>query len=63
MKILEPSTNRVEPFCQHFTECGGCHYQHMSYEEQLKTKQQIVEDAFIRIGNFQSIPMPFNYSF
>ena len=57
IEILEPSTNRIEPFCQHFTECGGCHYQHMSYEEQLKTKQQIVEDAFIRIGNFESIPI------
>ncbi|MBC6989382.1 23S rRNA (uracil(1939)-C(5))-methyltransferase RlmD [Hymenobacter sp. BT491] len=41
---------RVEPFCQHFGTCGGCKWQHISYDTQLKYKQQQVEDTLQRIG-------------
>jgi len=51
-KIIQPSPDRVEPFCSHFGTCGGCKWQHMSYEAQLKYKQQQVTDAFQRIGKF-----------
>src|SRR5947209_14537079 len=33
-KVLEASTQRVEPHCPYFQRCGGCHYQHASYEHQ-----------------------------
>lgn len=51
-KIVQPSPDRVEPFCTHFGICGGCKSQQMSYDAQLKYKQQQVQDAFERIGKF-----------
>lgn len=41
---------RQPAFCQHFEYCGGCRWQHLSYSQQLKYKQQIVVDALERIG-------------
>ena len=32
VQVLKPSPERVEPRCQHFGVCGGCHFQHMSYD-------------------------------
>ena len=46
---------RVEAFCAHFGVCGGCKWQHLDYDQQLKYKQQQVEDSFERIGKV-SIP-------
>lgn len=46
------SKDRVEPFCQHFGVCGGCKWQHMGYDTQLKFKQQEVVDNFQRLGKF-----------
>lgn len=46
----EYSSKRVEPFCEHFGVCGGCKWQHLSYEEQLKYKQQQIIDNLTRIG-------------
>lgn len=51
-KMVKPSADRVETFCQHFGLCGGCKSQQMSYEAQLRYKQQQVHDAFERIGKF-----------
>ncbi len=44
---------RTEPFCEHFTICGGCKWQHLPYEEQLKFKQQQVWDNLHRIGKVE----------
>lgn len=52
VEILERSKDRVEPKCQHFTECGGCNYQHVSYEAQVAAKSEFVHDALTRIGKF-----------
>jgi 23S rRNA (uracil1939-C5)-methyltransferase len=41
---------RAEPFCRHFGVCGGCKWQHLSYEEQIRYKQQQVTDSLERIG-------------
>ncbi len=49
-KILEPSPNRVFPKCKHFGVCGGCKWQHLSYESQLIFKEKQVVDQFERIG-------------
>ncbi|WP_089320813.1 23S rRNA (uracil(1939)-C(5))-methyltransferase RlmD [Pontibacter ummariensis] len=46
----EYSELRVEPFCQHFGVCGGCKWQHISYETQLHYKQKQVKDNLERIG-------------
>ena len=45
-KILEKSSIRVDPKCAHFEECGGCFWQHLSYDEQLKVKCKQVEKLF-----------------
>ncbi len=47
------SDRRIEAFCSHFGTCGGCKWQIMPYEDQLKFKQKQVEDAFSRIGRFE----------
>ena len=44
---------RAEPFCRHFGVCGGCKWQCLKYEEQLRAKQQQVVDALQRIGKIQ----------
>lgn len=52
-KILEPSPDRVEPVCPHYYECGGCSYQHITYDSQLKFKRQVVADNLKRIGKVE----------
>ena len=49
-QLRSESKLRINPFCKHFTVCGGCKWQHLSYEEQLKFKQQQVIDSIERIG-------------
>ncbi|MFZ4862290.1 23S rRNA (uracil(1939)-C(5))-methyltransferase RlmD [Sphingobacterium sp. Mn56C] len=48
--IHTPSPYRIEPFCAHFGVCGGCKWQHMQYDAQLKFKQQYVDNVLTRIG-------------
>lgn len=50
VKIIDASDQRVEPRCNHFGVCGGCKWQHLNYDEQLKWKHRQVEDAMIRIA-------------
>lgn len=52
IKVLHPSPERTLPLCRYYGLCGGCQLQHMTYEAQLKSKHQIVEEAFKRIGKF-----------
>lgn len=49
-EIVSPSPVRVTPFCSYFGTCGGCKWQHLPYEEQLKFKRQQVIDALQRLG-------------
>ncbi|HSH37468.1 MAG TPA: hypothetical protein VK993_01675, partial [Chthoniobacterales bacterium] len=55
--LLEPSQHRATPQCPYFSRCGGCSYQHMSYEHQLVVKQRQVEQALRRIGRIAEPPM------
>lgn len=48
--IQKLSSQRANPFCEHFGLCGGCSWQHISYETQLKYKQQQVVDNLERLG-------------
>lgn len=57
IEVLDPSPSRVSPVCTHFGLCGGCAWQHLAYVEQLRWKQSHVEDAFHRIGGFDSPPV------
>ncbi len=50
INIKKPSEYRVTPFCEHFGTCGGCKWQHMTYDAQLQFKQKSVADALSRLG-------------
>lgn len=52
INLVEASSLRTAQVCGHFTLCGGCKWQHLTYDAQLAFKQQQVEDAFARIGKF-----------
>jgi 23S rRNA (uracil1939-C5)-methyltransferase len=49
-RVVEASPDRVQPRCQYFGECGGCHWQHARYEAQLRFKRRVVEDVWARAG-------------
>lgn len=69
VEILETAPDRTTPRCKHFGLCGGCHYQHLPYEEQLKIKADILRDQLTRIGRIETPPVretvaspgPWNY--
>jgi len=52
-KIIEPSPHRMQPPCPHFTRCGGCNYQHASYEHQLEIKKEILRENLRRIAKIE----------
>jgi 23S rRNA (uracil1939-C5)-methyltransferase len=56
VEVLEPSPERVIPRCQHFTTCGGCHYQQINYPTQLKVKAAILREQLERIGGLRDFP-------
>jgi 23S rRNA (uracil1939-C5)-methyltransferase len=57
IEILKPSAERIQAKCKHFTQCGGCHYQHISYEKQLQAKTEILRDQLRRIGKIENPPV------
>jgi 23S rRNA (uracil1939-C5)-methyltransferase len=57
LQVMEPSPHRIEPRCLHYGVCGGRHYQHLPYDEQLAAKRRIVGDQLERIGGFDNPPI------
>jgi len=55
--IVEPSPHRIPPPCPHFTHCGGCHYQHATYEHQLEIKKEILRESLRRTAK---LDLPFD---
>lgn len=56
-QLIQPSPHRTTPFCEHFGVCGGCKWQHMTYEAQLTYKQNAVFNALTRIGKIDASGM------
>ncbi|MGV8877849.1 MAG: 23S rRNA (uracil(1939)-C(5))-methyltransferase RlmD [Sphingobacteriaceae bacterium] len=56
-QLKTSSALRTDPFCQHFGTCGGCKWQHMTYEAQLHYKQKSVGDALQRLGKIDTSNM------
>jgi 23S rRNA (uracil1939-C5)-methyltransferase len=50
VRVAEPSPVRVEPPCPVFGRCGGCQYQHASYDAQLRFKRDILAETLRRVG-------------
>ena len=69
VNLLESSPDRIEAPCPYFTICGGCHYQHIGYTQQLDLKKELVKDQLERIGKLTNLPefsitpssLPFGY--
>ncbi len=52
-RVVQPSEDRVEPRCEVFRLCGGCHYQHISYERQLRIKEEVLRATLRRLGKLE----------
>ncbi len=52
-EIIEPSPQRVKPFCALANTCGGCQWQHINYQEQLIAKKKIVEETLDKIAGIK----------
>lgn len=57
VEILKASPKRSEPLCPHFGICSGCHFQHISYPEQLKLKEGVVREQLDRLGGISDAPV------
>ena len=57
LRVVKPSDKRCKPVCKHYGICGGCKWQILPYEEQLRWKQQQVTDNLTRIGKLQLPPI------
>jgi 23S rRNA (uracil1939-C5)-methyltransferase len=57
VRVLQASPDRIVPRCKHFGICGGCHYQHLPYQEQLDAKTEILRDQLRRIGKIENPPV------
>ena len=53
VRFVEYSNVRATPFCSHFGTCGGCKWQMLPYDAQLRMKQQQVYDQLTRIGKIE----------
>ncbi|MDD3617724.1 MAG: 23S rRNA (uracil(1939)-C(5))-methyltransferase RlmD [Lachnospiraceae bacterium] len=56
MKIIQPSSWRVEPVCPYAKQCGGCQIQMLDYTKQLEFKENMIRNNLKRIGGFEEIP-------
>jgi 23S rRNA (uracil1939-C5)-methyltransferase len=57
IEVVKSAPNRIQPKCKHFGVCGGCHYQNLSYADQLQAKTEILRDQLQRIGKIQNPPV------
>jgi 23S rRNA (uracil1939-C5)-methyltransferase len=55
--VIEPSLHRIRPACPYFGRCGGCHYQHASYNHQLEVKKEILRESLRRTAKLE---LPFD---
>ena len=57
MEVLDPSTHRIPAPCPYFGHCGGCQWQHISYEDQLLYKRAHIQEAMAHIGSLPQVPV------
>lgn len=68
-EVRVASPHRVQAPCAVYEDCGGCQFQHARYEAQLQYKQDVLEEAFSRIGRIEQVifndpvPSPFPYEY
>ncbi|MDI7277772.1 MAG: TRAM domain-containing protein, partial [Anaerolineae bacterium] len=57
LQVVNPSPERVAPPCEHFGVCGGCQWQHIAYDAQLRYKERIVRSQLQRLGGIADPPV------
>ncbi len=57
VEVLEAAAGRIAPRCRHFGVCGGCHYQHLTYADQLNVKVEVLREQLERIGGLSDPPL------
>lgn len=57
LEVLEASPRRIAPRCLHFGVCGGCHYQHLAYEDQVQAKTDILREQLQRLAGLENPPV------
>jgi len=69
LEVLSPSPDRQTPPCRYFKDCGGCQYQHLAYEAQLRLKHDQILNLLQRLGGFSNlrvdpvVPCPSPYAY
>jgi len=69
VEVVEPGPDRTDPPCPYFGPCGGCSMQHLTYEAQLRIKEQFVRESLERLAGLCEVPIrpilpaprPFHY--
>lgn len=56
--IITPSADRISPDCKAFGKCGGCAFRHISYEAELRAKEEMIRSAFTHIGGLSPEFLP-----
>ncbi|HEY0258155.1 MAG TPA: TRAM domain-containing protein [Candidatus Methylacidiphilales bacterium] len=57
VEILNPGPARENPPCPYYARCGGCQYQHVTYAEECRLKENQVREAFLRVGKLPDAPI------
>ena len=57
VEVVEPGPDRTEPPCPYFGLCGGCSMQHLSYQAQLRIKEQFVRESLERLAGLREVPI------
>jgi 23S rRNA (uracil1939-C5)-methyltransferase len=55
--LLQPGQGRENPPCAYYGKCGGCQYQHLTYAEECRLKENQVREAFARVGKLPDAPI------
>ncbi|HEX4141043.1 MAG TPA: TRAM domain-containing protein [Candidatus Methylacidiphilales bacterium] len=55
--IVQPGAGRDNPPCPYYAQCGGCQYQHLTYAEECRLKENQVREAFARVGKLPDAPI------
>lgn len=57
IEVVMPSPFRQTPTCSLFGKCGGCHWEHISYQTQVEWKDRIFRETIERIGGIRDLPL------